>query len=88
MMTPAAHKFKRFAIVECWRAGGGVPVYLEGGPCDGIEEKIPLSASGVMAVCTWPEADDGGPTDHFYVKTTTWRKHRLVCRYSGRRRRG
>jgi hypothetical protein len=85
MATPAAHKFKRFAIVDCKRAAGGIQVVLDGGPLDGVEERMPLSASGVMACSTWP--DDLDRDDHFYVRTRERRRGRLVCRYNGRRRR-
>ena len=36
--------------MECRRAGRGLPVLLEGGPLDGVEETIPMLAAGVMAL--------------------------------------
>ena len=62
-----------------------MPVLLEGGPLDGLEETIPLSAAGVMACRTWPDGDDG-EFDYFYPRT----RHRtatgrVICRFSGRR---
>ena len=82
-MIAAAHKYKRFAIVDCRRSGNGVPVRLEGGPLDGIDETIPLLSAGVMACCTWPDGADG-ERDHFYTRTKTkTAAGRWICRYNG-----
>jgi hypothetical protein len=84
-MSAAQFKYKRFATVPCRRATNGVNVLLEGGPLDGLEERIPLSAGGVMACCVWPDGDDG-EFDYFYPRTgRRTASGRVICRFSGRR---
>jgi hypothetical protein len=88
MSTPDDHKFATFALVDCKRAKGGVAVYLDGGPLDGAEETIPLSASGVITSRDVPDGCGSVATvDYFYTRTTAFRGSRVVCRYNGRRRR-
>jgi hypothetical protein len=88
MTIAAAHKYKRWALVHCRRPGQGLPVLIQGGPLDGVEETIPLSAEGVMACQTWPHGDDG-EFDYFYaLPPPAWRRRaggRVIYRFSGRR---
>jgi hypothetical protein len=87
MPNAAAHKFKTFAIMDR-RHGKGVPVILEGGPLDGLEETMPMLAAGLLAVQSWPHGDDGG-TDYFYCRTRQRDPaRRVICRFTGRRVRG
>jgi hypothetical protein len=83
-MNSASHKYKRFVIMDCRRAGRGVPVLLEGGPLDGVEETIPMLAAGVLVCRTWPGGDDG-EFDYLYCRTGRRSDGRLICRFSGRR---
>jgi hypothetical protein len=87
-MSAANHKYKRWALVQCRRVGNGLPVLLQGGPLDGLEETIPLSADGVVTCRTWPDGDDG-EFDYFYpLPAPRFRRKvrgRVICRFSGRR---
>jgi hypothetical protein len=84
-MSAADHKYKRWALVQCRRVGNGLPVLLQGGPLDGLEETIPLSADGVVTCRTWPDGDDG-EFDYFYPRTRRrTASGRVICRFSGRR---
>ena len=84
-MSAAQFKYKRFCLTECRRAGKGLPVLLQGGPLDGLEETIPLLSAGVLACRTWPDGDDG-EFDYFYPRTRyRTETGRVICRFSGRR---
>jgi hypothetical protein len=81
--------FQVFAVTEMRRSGRGLPVRLEGGPCDGDEHEIPLLGAGVIA--SRDVADGCGASvtvDYWYRRTQRKRPDgRFVCRYQGRRRR-
>jgi hypothetical protein len=84
-MSAPQFKYTRWALVQCRRVGDGLPVLLQGGPLDGLEDTIPLSADGIITCCVWPDGDDG-EFDYFYPRTryrTT--SGRVICRFSGRR---
>jgi hypothetical protein len=83
-MSAASHKYKRFCLTECRRSGYGLPVLLQGGPLDGLEETIPLLSAGVMCCRSWPDGDDG-QYDYFYPRTPyRTASGRVICRFSGR----
>jgi hypothetical protein len=84
-----ARGFQVFAVTEIRRAGRGLPVYLEGGPLDGVEEELPLLGAGVIASRDVPDGCGSSRTvDYFYRRSRVRRLDgRVVCRYDGVRSR-
>jgi hypothetical protein len=88
-MSAAQFRYKRWALMPLPRPDGrGIPVLLQGGPLDGLEEMLPPYSDGVMSCQTWPDGGDG-ELDYFYPLPEPRRRRRIggriICRFSRRK---